>query len=102
MMMVDNILGNIKIIDMEKECLVLLIEMFIWDHGNKINFMEMVYINMQMDRNIKANLQMVKNQEKVYIIIKVEQDIKVNGKKIEKMDLVDFFTQIIKDTKEIG
>lgn len=95
-------MDNIKIIDMEKECLVSLTEIFIWGHGNKINFMEMGYISMLMDKNIKASLLKVKKQEKVSTIIKVEPDTKGNGKKIKRMDLVDSFIQIIKDMKEIG
>ena len=104
MMITVNILGNYPINkwNMEKEFSILLIVMFIWDVGKKINSMGMECMYIRMGKNIVGSLLMGRSVEEEHIIIKVGPNIKDNGKKIKKMDLEYSFIQIIKSMKEIG
>lgn len=101
-MMVGNILGSFKIVDMVKVSLALLIVMYIWAIGKKISLMAKVYMYMLMENVFMANFVKERKLEEEHIIIKVAQNLKVNGKKIKKVDLAYFSILIMKNMKVIG
>lgn len=101
--MVRNILDNITNLNKEKEFTLFQIKTFIWEVGNRINFMDKECIFIQtMDKNIKENLVKDLNLAEVYIHINLGLFIKVNGLKIEKVDLEFILIKINKDIKGIG
>ena len=101
-MMVGNISGSFKILDMVKVSLALLIVMYIWAIGKKISLMAKAYMCMLMENVFMVNFWKEKKLEEEPIIIKVAQNLKVNGKKIKKVDSVYFSILIMKNMKAIG
>lgn len=101
-MMVGNISGSFKIVDMVKVSLALLIVMYIWVIGKKISLMAKVYMCMLMDSVFMANSWKERKLEEEPIIIKAVQNSKVNGRKIKKVDSVYFSILIMKNMKAIG
>lgn len=101
-MMVANISGSFKIVDMVKVSLALLIVTYIWVIGKKISLMEKVYMCMLMENVFMANSWKERKPEEEPIIIKVAQNSKVNGKKIKKVDSVYLSILTMKNMKAIG
>ena len=95
-------MDSIKIVNMEKESTTSPTKMFIWEIGNKINFMGMVFTFILMAINTRASLVRDTNPEEESTVIKVVQFIKDNGSKIEKVDLESTFIPTNKNMRETG
>lgn len=89
--MEENILDNIKNVDMEKVCILFQIKISIWGCGKMINLIMMVFIFIVMERSTMENFLKVKKMEGVSIIIRVDLFMMDSGIKIEKMDLEHMF-----------
>lgn len=85
--MVDNISDSIMIVVVDEGYTVSPIRMCIWVTGRMINSMVMGYMFMQMGRNIKGNLLMVRNKVEGTICIRVGQVMMDNGIRIVNMGL---------------
>lgn len=55
MMMVDSILDSINNLDMEREYIAFVIEIFISGHGKKTNLMGKEFMKILMEINTKAS-----------------------------------------------
>lgn len=87
---------------MEKEFTIFLIKIFIWEIGNKTNFLVMAFISILTVTNIKENLPKAISLDEASIHIKVALFTTVNGLKTEKVDLEFIFTLTNKNTKATG
>jgi hypothetical protein len=97
-----SILANIKILSKEKAFCTFPTKTFIWETGNKINFLVMEYIFMPMEINIKENFFRVASLEEAFILIKVRQFMKENGLKTRKVGLEFIYMPTNKNTRAIG
>ena len=102
MMMADNTLDNFNKYAMGKVCLVSLTEMCTWDSGSKISLVEMDFMFMLLEINIRASFNKEKKVAEEFILINLEQNMTDNGKKIKNMVLEYFIIRALKNMKEIG
>ena len=102
MRMGDNILDSFKIVNMEKECIVSPIWMFIWECGEMTSFMVKDCISMQMATDSKGNSRKGKSLEEESTNTRAVQSMMESGRRIERMDLESSIMQIKRNTKETG
>lgn len=87
---------------MGKVCLVSLTEMCTWDSGSKISLVEMDFMFMLLEINIRASFNKERKVVEEFILINLEQNMTDNGKKIKNMVLEYFIIRALKNMKEIG
>ena len=89
--------------EIDMEYIIIQMEINMKENGKMVNLMDMEYIIFQMEINMKVYGKMIKEMDMEYSIFQMEINMKVNGKMVNLMDMeYIIFILLIGKIKENG